>query len=297
MELAFTKMHGLGNDFIVIEDLGAEFEFSAEAVQWFCDRHFGIGADGLILIRRATSPEADLYMHYVNSDGTLAEMCGNGIRCFAKYVVDHGLTEQGRAEIVVETLGGLKAITVARDEAGEVSLATVNMGTPRLAAEEIPTTLPGSPVIRMPLETEVGTYEVTCVSMGNPHCIIWVEDVDTAPVELVGPIIERHPAFPNRTNVEFAELAPDGAIRIRVWERGCGETLACGTGAAAALVAATLTGKVDREAVVELPGGELATRWDASTDSVFITGAAVEVFRGAMSLGEDGGVDEDEAEA
>lgn len=296
MELAFTKMHGLGNDFIVIEDLDAELEFSADAVQWFCDRHFGIGADGLILIRRATSPGADLYMHYVNSDGTLAEMCGNGIRCFAKYVVDHGLIEQGRNEIVVETLGGLKAITLARDETGEVCLATVNMGTPRLAAEEIPTTLPGNPVVKVPLETRIGTYEVTCVSMGNPHCIIWVEDVDTAPVELVGPIIERHPAFPNRTNVEFAELTPEGAIRIRVWERGCGETLACGTGAAATLVAATLAGKVDREAVVELPGGELATEWDESSDSVFITGTAVEVFRGTMSLGEDESENEGRAE-
>jgi len=287
MELAFTKMHGLGNDFIVIEDLDAELEFSAEAVQWFCDRHFGIGADGLILIRHSASPGADLYMHYSNSDGSLAEMCGNGIRCFAKYVVDHGLVAEGRNAIVVDTLGGPKEITVSRDEAGEVCLATVNMGAPRLAAEEIPTTLEGNPVVKVPLETKIGTYEVTCVSMDNPHCVIWVADVAATPVELVGPMIEQHPAFPDRTNVEFAELAPDGAIRIRVWERGCGETLACGTGAAATLVAATLVGKVDREAVIDLPGGELATEWDETSGDVFITGTAVEVFRGTMSLGED----------
>jgi diaminopimelate epimerase len=287
MDLAFTKMHGLGNDFIVIEDLASELDFSSDAVQWFCNRHFGIGADGIILIRPATLPDADYYMHYINSDGTLAEMCGNGVRCFAKYLVDHGLVGSERDEIVVETLGGLKPITITRDEAGDFYLATVNMGRPKLAAGEVPTLLAGDPVLGVPLKTDVGTFEVTCVSMGNPHCVIWVDDVDTAPVRTLGPIIEEHPAFPNRTNVEFAELGADGAIRLRVWERGCGETLACGTGACATLVAASLAGKVGRQAEIELPGGELAIEWDEPSGDVFMTGTATVAFSGSIYLGED----------
>ena len=287
MELAFTKMHGLGNDFILIEDLDASLEFSPEAVQWFCNRHFGVGADGLILIRRATSDEADFYMHYVNSDGTLAEMCGNGVRCIAKYVVDHELVEHQDDKIVIETLGGLKPITISRDECGEVYLATVNMGAPKLAAEDIPTTLSGDPIVDVALETDVGTFNVTCVSMGNPHCVIWVEDVETAPVSVVGPMIEEHPAFPKRTNVEFAQLADDGSIRLRVWERGCGETLACGTGACATLVAGALSGRTGRSATIDLPGGALAVEWDEDSGDVLMTGTAVEVFTGTLSLGED----------
>ena len=287
MELAFTKMHGLGNDFIVIEDLDAGLEFSPEAVQWFCNRHFGIGADGMILVRRATSPDADFYMHYVNSDGTLAEMCGNGVRCFAKYLVDREFVERDCNEIVVETLGGLKPISIARDDDGVLCLATVDMGAPKLSAEEVPTTLSGDPVLNVALETEAGTFDVTCVSMGNPHCVIWVDDVETAPVRIVGPMIEEHPAFPNRTNVEFAQLDADGTIRLRVWERGCGETLACGTGACATLVAASLAEKVGREATIELPGGELAIRWDEDSGHVFMTGTALEVFTGTLPIGED----------
>jgi diaminopimelate epimerase len=306
MELAFTKMHGLGNDFIMIEDLDASIEFSPEAVQYFCNRQFGIGADGIIQIRRATVPEADFYMHYINSDGTLAEMCGNGIRCIAKYVFDHDLVgldcegdgegadaavEPGDAdvsdEIVIETLGGLKEITVERDDFGDVYLATVNMGAPALAAEDIPTTLTGNPIVGVELETDAGTFEVTCVSMGNPHCIIWVDDVETAPVRMVGPMIEEHPAFPKRTNVEFAQLADDGSIHLRVWERGCGETLACGTGACATLVAAALANKTGRSATIELAGGALAIEWDEESGDVFMTGTAVEVFTGSVPLGED----------
>ena len=287
MELTFTKMHGLGNDFIVIDDVAGELDFSTEAVQWFCDRNFGIGGDGLILVRASSSTDADYYMHYVNADGSLAEMCGNGVRCFAKYLVDHGLVDERRDSLVVETLGGLKPIGFVRDECGRLSLATVNMGAPRLAADEIPTTLAGSPVLARQLETEAGTFEVTCVSMGNPHCIIWVDDVDSAPVETVGPLVEAHPAFPNKTNVEFAELAGQGLVRLRVWERGCGETLACGTGACATVVAASLAGLVGREATVELPGGELSVRWDSSGD-VYMTGPAEEVFTGAVSIPEEG---------
>jgi diaminopimelate epimerase len=286
LDLAFSKMHGLGNDFIVIEDLSEELEFSTDAVQWFCDRHFGIGADGLILVRPSYSADADFYMHYLNADGSLAEMCGNGVRCFAKYLVDHDLVSADRDTLAVETLGGIKPIGFIRDAEGKMSLATVDMGAPRLAAEEVPTTLKGDPVLGRPLETSLGTFEVTCVSMGNPHCIIWVDDAGSAPVEEVGPLIETHAAFPNKTNVEFAEFAGDESIRLRVWERGCGETLACGTGACATVVAASLAGLVGREATVELPGGELEIRWDEAGD-VFMTGPAAEVFRGVVVVPED----------
>jgi len=287
MDLTFSKMHGLGNDFIVIEDLAEELEFSSDAVRWFCDRNFGIGADGVILVRPASSDDADYYMHYINADGSLAEMCGNGVRCFAKYLVDHDLVANERDRVVVDTLGGPKPISFTRDEDGTMCLATVNMGSPRLAAEEIPTTLPGNPVLARQLKTQAGAVEVTCVSMGNPHCIIWVDDVDSAPVETLGPLVEEHSAFPNKTNVEFAELAGDALVRLRVWERGCGETLACGTGACATVVAASLAGLVGREATVELPGGELEIRWDEGGD-VFMTGPAEEVFTGVMAIPEEG---------
>jgi len=286
MELAFTKMHGLGNDFIVIEDLAEELDFSNEAVQWLCDRNFGVGADGLILVRPASSADADYYMHYINADGSLAEMCGNGVRCFAKYLVDRGLVGPERDRLVIETLGGLKPITFTRDDDGALAQATADMGAPGLTAEEIPTTLTGNPVLGRRLETEMGAVEVTCVSMGNPHCVIWVEDVDSAPVETLGPLVECHPAFPNKTNVEFAELAEDGLILLRVWERGCGETLACGTGACATAVAASLAGLVGRCVTIDLPGGELEIRWDEGGD-VFMTGPAEEVFRGVVEIPEE----------
>jgi diaminopimelate epimerase len=290
VELHFVKMHGLGNDFIVFDDTAEELEFDPKAIEWFCDRHFGIGADGIILVRPATTPSADFYMAYYNSDGSVAEMCGNGIRCFAKYVTDHGLIPEDKNEIVVETLGGLKPIKLTRAYDTTMWMATVDMGEPILAPEEIPSTMrcPSSDhmVVDRPLETPLGTFNVTLVSMGNPHCVLWVEDVDAAPVEELGPIIENHDVFPAKTNVEFAQLAEDGRIRLRVWERGCAETLACGTGACAAVVAASLTCRTGREAVVELPGGELEIRW-AEDNHVFMTGPAVEVFAGVMPIAED----------
>jgi len=287
--MTFTKMHGLGNDFILVEDLAGELDFSPAAVQWFCDRNFGIGADGLILVRPATSSEADFHMHYINADGTLAEMCGNGVRCFAKYLVDRELVAPERDRLVVETLGGLKPVSVERDDEGLMRLATVDMGAPGLTAEQIPTTLSADVLVDVPLETDAGTFSVTCVSMGNPHCIIWVDDVDNAPVETIGPLIEHADAFPNRTNVEFAEVADADLIRVRVWERGCGETLACGTGACATVVAAALAGKIGREATVELPGGELRIAWDGAAGGVIMTGPAEEVFAGVVDIpeGED----------
>ncbi len=215
MQLEFAKMNGLGNDFIMIEDLDGTLDMSAEAVAWFCDRHFGIGADGLILVRRAVSPDADFAMHYFNADGSLAEMCGNGARCFTKYVVDHGLVPQDASSLVIETLGGPRPVNFSRAEDGTMELATVDMGVPKLAPADIPTLLEGVQVYECPIETPAGVLKVTAVNMGNPHVVIWVDDVETAPVESVGPFFEQHELFPKGTNVEFAQFVADDTI-------GCG---------------------------------------------------------------------------
>ncbi len=286
MELAFTKMHGLGNDFVMIEDLDESLDFDPEAVAYFCDRNFGIGGDGLILVRPASVPDADYFMLYYNSDGTTAEMCGNGVRCFAKYLVDHGLIAEDVNDIRVQTLGGVRPLTVTRAADGTMDTATVDMGVPILSAPDIPMALAADVVLDHPIETEVGTFAVTAVSMGNPHAVIWVDDVDTAPVHTVGPIIETHPLFPAKTNVEFAQSVSDDHIRLRVWERGVGETLACGTGACATLVAAVLGCSVGREATIELPGGELRIRWDTD-EHVYMTGPATEVYCGIVSIGDE----------
>jgi diaminopimelate epimerase len=284
MELSFTKMHGLGNDFVMIEDLGEELDLAADAVAWMCDRHFGVGGDGLILIRPGIG-DADYFMAYHNADGSVAEMCGNGIRCFAKYIVDRGLIPKDTDTLTVATLGGDKSITVVRDYDGRMHMATVDMGEPILDPEEIPSKLTGEQVFNCPIETELGTFEVTALSMGNPHAVTWVDNVYEAPVETVGPIIENHEAFPNKANVEFAQYVGDDHILLRVWERGVGETLACGTGACATLVAATLGCIVGRSATIELPGGELDIRWDEG-GHVFMTGPAREVFSGNIHIPE-----------
>ena len=281
MDLRFTKMHGCGNDFIVVDDVANEWDFDEEAVQLLCDRHFGIGADGLILVRNASDPEGDFFMLYVNADGSLAEMCGNGVRVFAKYLDDTGRV--GGDTIAVQTLGGIKRIDIVRDENGAFSLARVDMGTPVLDAASIPTALPGDPVVDALVSTDAGDVRVTCVSMGNPHAIVWVDDVDTAPVTATGPLVEAAPVFPRRTNVEFAQVVDSGRIRLRVWERGVGETLACGTGACATLVAAALTGRTGRSATIELPGGDLDIEW-SEDGRVGMTGPAETVFTGVWSI-------------
>jgi len=290
VELSFSKMHGLGNDFIVIEDLAEEIELAPEAVEWFCDRNFGIGADGLMLVRPATAQGADFAWWFRNADGSIAEMCGNGIRCFAKYLVDHGHVPADQDVVRVETTIGVLSVEVTRAYDGTLHLATVDMGEPVLAPALVPTTLgceaPEDPVVGCELETEEGTFAVTCVSMGNPHCVVFVDDVEGAPVHTAGPAIENHPAFPNKTNVEFAQVLDDDRIRLRVWERGVGETLACGTGGCATTVAAALNCLGGRDAIVELPGGELAIRWDEN-DHVMMTGPAVEVFSGVVTIPED----------
>jgi diaminopimelate epimerase len=283
-------MHGLGNDFVVFEDLDGELDMSPEAIEWICDRRFGIGADGVILVRSSEIPDADFHMAYFNSDGSIAEMCGNGIRCLARYVVDHELLAPDRDELVVSTLVGLKPISVNRDLDGSFVAATVDMGEPILNPADVPTLLsaetPGGPVVSRPLTTDIGTFDVTAVSMGNPHCVLWVDDVDVADVDGIGPVIETHDMFPARTNVEFAQVVDAGTIRLRVWERGCAETLACGTGACATLVAGVLTDRIGREATIELPGGLLDIHW-AQDNHVYMTGSATEVFAGSLPIDDE----------
>jgi diaminopimelate epimerase len=283
MDLTFTKMHGLGNDFIVIEDLSADWDLSPEAVEWLCDRHFGIGADGVILVRRAARADADFYMHYSNADGSLAEMCGNGIRCFAKYLVDRDLVAGSVTDLAIDTLGGLKSVTVTRGDDGLMDTATVNMGEPIVAPATIPMRFNGEAVLDESLATELGSVFIAAISMGNPHAIIWVDDIDEAPVTTLGPVVEVHELFPRHTNVEFVQVLAPNRVSMRVWERGVGETLACGTGACAVVVAGALTGRTGRSVTVELPGGELEIVW-GEDGHVRMTGSATEVFDGVVHL-------------
>jgi diaminopimelate epimerase len=286
MLLEFTKMHGLGNDFIMVADLTESLDLAPEAVAWFCDRNFGIGADGLILVRPANVPEADYFMLYYNADGTTAEMCGNGIRCFAKYLADRDVLDPDLDSVRVQTLGGIKPITFTRGDGGLMESATVDMGAPVLEPSRVPVDLPGERVLGHEIATDLGLVSFTAVSMGNPHAIIWVDDVDSAPVCEVGPLLETHPLFPAKTNVEFAQVVGADRIRLRVWERGVGETMACGTGACATAVAGVLDGLTNRDVTIELPGGELAISWGAD-DHVYMTGPATEVFRGTVEIADD----------
>jgi diaminopimelate epimerase len=278
--LEFTKMHGAGNDFVVLDGVREELPAIEPLARRLCDRHFGIGADQLLVVR--PSRQADFRMEIWNADGGQVEMCANGIRALYKYVRDSGLSDA--EEIAVETLSG-----VVRPRWAGRDRVTVDMGQPVLAPEKIPTTLgDGSgPVLDVPLEVEGETLRVSCVSMGNPHAVIFVEDPDAAPVERWGPRIERHPAFPNRVNVEFVRVSGRGRIRQRTWERGSGETLACGSGACAVAVVSILRGVADRSLVVELRGGELAISWEDDAAPVRMTGPAATVFSGRIDIGGD----------
>jgi diaminopimelate epimerase len=281
VDLRFTKMQGCGNDFIVIDDLDAVWDFDEDAIRLLCDRHFGIGADGIILVRAASDPEADFFMLYINADGSVAEMCGNGVRVFAKFLADAGRVTGDC--VSVQTPGGVKRVEILRGGGGAFRLARVDMGQPVLAAAEIPTTLSGDPVVDAVVGTDAGDVRVTCVSMGNPHAITWVDDVDDAPVTTTGPLVETAFVFPRKTNVEFAQVVAGDRIRLRVWERGVGETLACGTGACATLVAAALTGRTGRRATIELAGGDLDVEW-TDDGRVLMTGPAETVFDGVWSI-------------
>jgi diaminopimelate epimerase len=281
MDFRFTKMQGCGNDFIVADDRGEDWDFDPQAIELLCDRHFGVGADGLILVRKADDASAGHRMVYYNADGSSAEICGNGMRVFAKFIADRGLIDGD--SVRVQTPCGVKAIEVSRGADGAVVLARVDMGGPALDAEKVPTTLRGAPVVDALLHTEAGDAYVTCVSMGNPHAVIWVDDTDLAPVASLGPLIERHRAFPRGTNVEFAQVVDRDHVRLRVWERGVGETLACGSGACATVVAGALAGRLDRAATVELPGGELFVEW-TEAGPVMMTGPAEQVFEGSWPI-------------
>jgi diaminopimelate epimerase len=277
----FTKMHGIGNDFVVIGAMDGlplpEDELAAFA-RFVCDRHFGVGADGVIWV--LPSAIADFQMRIFNPDGSEAEMCGNGIRCAVKWFYDRDYAKG--TTVRVDTLAGIKIVQV-HAEGDRAVAVTVDMGAPIFDPDRIPTTLgDGKEAVEVPLLLDgVGRLTVTAVSMGNPHCVLFVDDVASFPVEQVGPKIEHHPAFPRRTNVEFVQVLSDSELKVRVWERGAGLTLACGTGACAALAVAARTGRTKRSALVHLPGGTLQVEW-RSDGHIAMTGPAVEVFRGAL---------------
>ena len=243
------------------------------------DRHFGIGSDGLILIN--ASSVADFEMEMYNADGSRGEMCGNGIRCVAKYVYDYGLTDQ--THISVETLGGIKYLDLTVEE-GRVRQVRVDMGRPMLCPKEIPVIANGESVIDMPIEVDDTEYRMTAVGMGNPHTVVFVEDVDGLEIEQIGPKFEHHPCFPNRVNTEFVKVLDRNTVKMRVWERGSGETLACGTGACAVAVACILNGLTENKVTVQLLGGDLLIEWDREADKVYMTGPAEVVFDGEVEL-------------
>jgi len=275
--MRFTKMHGAGNDYVYVNGFEAALPSDdlPELARRISDRRFGVGGDGLILI--LPSSQADARMQMFNADGSEAEMCGNGIRCVAKYVYDHGISR--KPELRIETKAGVLSLSVSTS-GGCVDKVRVDMGPPILAAARIPTTLPGDPVVNAALEVAGRRFEVTSVSMGNPHCVIFVPQATDELVLGIGPTIEVDPHFPARVNVEFIEVLNPGEVRQRTWERGSGETWACGTGASAVCVAGVLTGRTGRRIVNHLRGGDLELHWDETDNHVYMTGPATEVFSG-----------------
>ncbi len=276
--MKFTKMHGAGNDYLYVDCFSQPVpNNAAELARSVSHRHFGVGGDGIIFI--CPSEIADVRMQMHNADGSQAEMCGNGIRCLAKYAFDHGLAKQ--REMRVETGAGVLSLSLNLDQNGLVNEITVKMGKPILDAPLVPTTiLEQGSVVNHSVEFGNHIFDITCVSMGNPHCIIFVPEATDDLVLRVGPIIETDPRFPKRTNVEFVELISRTEVRQRTWERGSGETWACGTGASAVCVAGVLTGRTERRITNHLLGGDLVLDWNSDTDEVMMTGGAVEVFRG-----------------
>ncbi|MGE5397051.1 MAG: diaminopimelate epimerase [Chitinophagales bacterium] len=274
--MRFIKMHGLGNDFVMVEDseLPESRDLSSLAVK-VCDRKFGIGADGLMVI--GPDPDFDIYMRIFNSDGSEAEMCGNGIRCIAKYAWEQGLVR--KETIAVKTLGGPRYPELIFKD-GQVDKIRVDMGEPVLIPQDIPVVSSLNPVIGEKIAVDGRGFTFTAVSMGNPHAVVFVDSLEHIQISNWGPLIEVHNIFPRKTNVEFAEILNRGEIKMRVWERGAGETLACGTGTCATLVAAVLNDKTDRQAMVHLKGGDLFIEWSEANNRVYMTGPATEVFRG-----------------
>ncbi len=280
--MKFTKMHGLGNDYVYVDCFKERIKNPAAAARFVSDRHFGIGSDGLIMIN--PSKRADFEMEMYNADGSRGEMCGNGIRCVAKYVYDYGLTD--KTSISVETLGGIKYLDLTVKN-GKAELIRVNMGKPVLAPKLIPI-VPGNPedeeVIDAPILVDGREYRMTGISMGNPHAVIYVDDVNGLDIEKIGPKFENHKRFPNRVNTEFVKVLDRHTVQMRVWERGSGETLACGTGACAAAVSCILNGLTEDTVTVKLLGGELEIEWDREADVVYMTGPATVVFDGEIEI-------------
>ncbi|MHC5113685.1 MAG: diaminopimelate epimerase [Planctomycetota bacterium] len=296
--LPFTKMHGIGNDYVYVDGHAHAVADPPALARVVADRHVGIGGDGLILILPPTEgTDAHVRMRMFNADGSESEMCGNGVRCVCKYAHDHGLCTEHPMR--VETGAGVLELSYAVGDAGRVTEVTVDMGAPGIAPAEIPVTPPAGhagPIADVPLSAwDLGLPagwdaaaavdpRLTCVSMGNPHAVIYAGDVAAVPLEVVGPVFERHAIFPERVNVHFVEVRSPGEVVMRTWERGSGITRACGTGASAVCVAGSLTGRTARELLAHLPGGDLNLRWDEATDHVFMTGPAVEVYQGSWPL-------------
>ncbi len=285
--MKFTKMHGIGNDYVYVDCTKEVIPNIEETARFVSDRHFGVGSDGLILIK--SSEVADFEMDMYNADGSRGKMCGNGIRCVAKYVYDHGLTEKTR--ITVDTQSGIKILDLFVED-GKVASVKVDMGAPEMIPSKVPcdATVLGldedgqEPIVAQPFTVLDREYKITCVSMGNPHCISFIEeDVKDFPLETVGPVFEKHPLFPEQVNAEFVRVIDKEHLSMRVWERGSGETLACGTGACAVAVASYCNGLTGRSVDVELLGGHLQITFDEESGHVFMTGPATEVFTGELT--------------
>jgi diaminopimelate epimerase len=277
--MKFTKMHGIGNDYVYVNGFEEHLDHPADVARAVSDRHFGIGADGLIVILPST--RADFRMRMFNADGSEAQMCGNGIRCLAKYVYERGMTQ--KTTMQVETLAGVLELQLFPSHA-VVEKVRVKMGEPRLERTQIPMRGPAGRVVQEPLVVDGTTFTVTAVSMGNPHCVVFVDDPQTFDVRSWGPRFEHHPVFPEGVNTEFVRVLDPQTFSMRVWERGSGETLACGTGASAVAVACHLTGRTGRRVTGHLRGGSLELEWSAADNQVYMTGPAVEVFNGEWYL-------------
>lgn len=299
MRLEFTKMHGCGNDYVYVD--GARFRIPAadkpDIVRRLSDRHFGIGGDGVIFINPAPDDTCDFEMEMWNADGTRSEMCGNGIRCVAKYVYDYGLTDKTEG-LTIQSAGSNKYLKLSLTDEPDprfgrrvVETVRVDMGAPKLLPAEVPVNLPDAdpdrPVISVPIEAEGRTFRMTCVSMGNPHAVIYLpedEDLGTFPIEKYGPALESHPVFPNRCNIEFIHVDDRKSVHMRVWERGTGETLACGTGTCAVTVAGVLNDVTDEEITIHVLGGDIVDRYDREAGTVFMTGPGTTVFEGHVEI-------------
>nr|WP_320191619.1 diaminopimelate epimerase [uncultured Desulfobacter sp.] len=283
MRIDFWKMHGIGNDFIMLDDrnkaIAGYIDYSDLAVN-LCHRRFGIGADGIILARN--SDTHDIRFVIINSDGSEPEMCGNGMRCFAKYLYENNILVKD--EIKVQTLAGTVVPRIEKTQGGQVESVCVDMGVPKIVPDQIPFVHEGDTAFDVPIETAQGTLSVSCVSMGNPHAVIFVNDLSFVDIETIGPMVENHPRFPEKTNVEFIEVVSGSQLKMRVWERGAGVTLACGTGACAAVTAAHLTKRVGRQVGVHLDGGDLDISWNGAGEHIFKTGPAQTVFKGSIEI-------------